>query len=347
MIRERTETPARPLASTQIVDTQNSDLTQATPAAAPHAAGKWSVADIPDQQGRVAVITGSNSGIGYATAQALAAQNAHVILAVRNLEKGHRAQASILDHAPHAHVEVRQLDLADLGSVATFARQLVADFPRLDLLINNAGVMSTPYTRTVDGYELQFATNHLGHFALTAHLLPALLATFQARIVTVSSMVHRGASLDFANLNGRMGYSRWRAYQYSKLANLHFAYALQQRLADAGHTVRSIACHPGYTATNLQVQGLMMDGGSVHKWIVEAMNRLFAQDATMGALPTLYAAVVPGLRGGEYVGPDGLLGMWGHPVVTRSSRQSYDHADAQRLWALSESLTGVEFPLAT
>lgn len=297
-----------------------------------------------DQSGRVAVITGSNSGIGYEAARALAASGAEVILAVRSPGRGAEAQAAIRARVPQAQIAVRPLDLADLSSVETFARDFAADYTRLDLLINNAGVMALPYRRSVDGFEMHFATNHLGHFALTGRLLPHLLETSGARVVTVSSMVHQGVALDFDNLNGHKGYSRWRAYQYSKLANLHFAYALHDRLVAQGAAISSVACHPGYTATNLQIQGLSGEGGAVRRWLVNGMNRLFAQDATMGALPTLFAAVADGVQGGEYVGPDGLLGVWGHPVITRSSRQSYDRDAAARLWAISESLTGIRFP---
>lgn len=324
----------------------------------------WTAAEIPDQAGRVAVITGSNSGIGFEAARALASKNAHVVLAVRNVQKGQSAQEAILGEYPQAQVDVAELDLARQQSVHEFAQQFSQQFAhrtaentastparqagagaRLDLLINNAGVMASPYVRTEDGFELQFATNHLGHFTLTALLLPYLAATENARVVTVSSTVHKGIRLDFDNLDASQGYGRWQAYRYSKLANLYFAYELQRRL-DAGEMgVRSVACHPGYTATQLQNGGMMMDGGPVHAWIIKTMNNLFAQEPEMGALPTLYAAVAPAIQGGEYIGPDRLFGTWGHPVEVKSSKASYDEAAARRLWAHSEALTGVTYEL--
>jgi NAD(P)-dependent dehydrogenase (short-subunit alcohol dehydrogenase family) len=304
----------------------------------------WNIADIPDQHGKLVVITGGNSGIGYEAAQALAAKGARVIMAVRDTEKGRQTLERIRRAAPRALVEVAALDLAHLASIRRFAEALLAQHPALPLLINNAGVMALPYRRTADGFELQFGTNHLGHFALTGLLLPAILAASGARVVTVSSGMHTRGAIDFDNLDGARGYQRWRAYSQSKLANLLFAYELQRRLAAAGADVISVGCHPGYAATNLQTAGPRMAGSAIGVAMMSIGN-LFAQSAAMGALPTLYAATAPGVNGCDYIGPTGLGGMRGHPNKVRSTARSYDAALARRLWAVSEELTGVGYDL--
>jgi NAD(P)-dependent dehydrogenase (short-subunit alcohol dehydrogenase family) len=304
---------------------------------------QWTAEDMPDQSGRVAIVTGGNSGIGYEAARALARKGAEVILAVRNTEKGEAAQQQIQAELPSASVELMTLDLSDLSNVQAFAQVFLRRHHSLDLLVNNAGVMATPCIQTKDGFELQFGTNHLGHFALTAHLLPTLLATPGARVVTVSSSVHRRGKINFDNLDGSDGYSRWGAYGQSKLANLLFAYELQRRLAGLDTELISVACHPGFTATNLQASGIMMDGGPVHERVIKTVNRLFAQESSMGALPTLYAATAPEMHGGEYVGPNGFMQIRGYPALERSSSRSYDEADARRLWEVSEALTDVAY----
>jgi NAD(P)-dependent dehydrogenase (short-subunit alcohol dehydrogenase family) len=233
------------------------------------------------------------------------------------------------------------LDLADLRSVRSFADTLRARYDTLALLINNAGVMALPYRRTVDGFEMQFGTNHLGHFALTGLLLPAILATPRARVVTVSSGAHTNGSIDFDNLDGSKGYTPWRAYAQSKLANLLFAYELQRRFAAAGATALSVGCHPGWAATNLQAAGPRMAGARLRVRLMTIANRVLAQSAAMGALPILYAATAEGVNGCDYIGPTSWGGMRGYPGKVRSSARSYDVALARRLWQVSEELTGV------
>ncbi|HET9125223.1 MAG TPA: oxidoreductase [Solirubrobacteraceae bacterium] len=288
-----------------------------------------SAADLPDQSGRTAVVTGASSGIGREAAAALAARGAHVVLAVRNLDRGRAAAAGM-----HGSTEVRELDLADLASVRAFA----AAWERpLDLLINNAGVMVPPLGRTADGFELQIGTNHLGHFALTNLLLPQIVD----RVVTVSSMAHRQGAIDFEDLNWEhRPYRRWRAYGQSKLANLLFTLELQRRLTEAGSAVRALAAHPGYASTNLQSHS----GSALGDLVMQLGNRLFAQSAEAGALPTLYAAVAD-VPGGSYAGPAGLGEQRGPATLVGRSRAAYDIAVARRLWTVSEELTGVRFPL--
>jgi NAD(P)-dependent dehydrogenase (short-subunit alcohol dehydrogenase family) len=305
----------------------------------------WDTSAIPDQRGRLAIITGATSGIGYEAAQALAGKGAQVILAVRSAERGAAAVARIRAAHPQAQVEVLPLDLADLASVRRFAEGFLGRRASLPLLINNAGVMALPYRRTVDGFELQLGTNHLGHFALTGLLLPAILAAPQARVVTVSSGAHTPGRIAFDNLDGARSYQRWVAYAQSKLANLLFAYELQRRFASAGAGAISLACHPGYANTELQAAGPRMDGSALGARLAQAMNRVFAQSAAMGALPTLYAATSPDAYGCDYIGP-GLGGWRGYPVKARSSARSYDEGAARRLWEASEWLTGVAYDFA-
>jgi NAD(P)-dependent dehydrogenase (short-subunit alcohol dehydrogenase family) len=290
----------------------------------------FSTADIPDLTGRTAIVTGASSGIGLETAKALTAHGARVILAVRDEAKGTKAADTL--PAPGT-TEVRLLDLASLGSVRAFAR----DWPGpIDLLINNAGVMIPPLSRTADGFELQFGTNHLGHFALTNLLLPNVTG----RVVTVSSGAHRSGRIDFDDLNWeRRRYRRWPAYGQSKLANLLFTAELQRRLTEAGSPVLSMAAHPGYAATNLQSHS----GSRLMDFAMGLGNRLLAQDAASGALPTLYAAVAD-LPGNTFVGPSGFGGMRGAPAPCARSKAASDTETAARLWQVSETLTGASFP---
>jgi NAD(P)-dependent dehydrogenase (short-subunit alcohol dehydrogenase family) len=303
----------------------------------------WTTNDIPDQHGKTIIVTGANSGIGFEAALALAAKGAQVILAVRSAEKGQTAVTAIRQVYPQATVEVMELDLSDLASVRRFAQAFLARFNQLPVLINNAGVMALPFRKTVDGFEMQFGTNHLGHFALTGLLLPAIITTPGARVVNVSSGVHVAGSINFENLNGEKGYERWSAYAQSKLANLLFTYELQRRFAAAGVHAISVGCHPGYAATNLQSAGAKMEGSSLGAQITEFMNQIFAQSAAMGALPTLYAATNPDVNGCDYIGPRDLFGWRGAPVKMRSSARSYDAATAARLWQVSEEFTGVRY----
>jgi NAD(P)-dependent dehydrogenase (short-subunit alcohol dehydrogenase family) len=291
---------------------------------------RWTAADLPSQEGRVFIITGANSGIGLPTARALGKAGAHVVLAVRDVAKGETAAASVPGDR-----EVRRLDLADLASVRAFAEAWQGD---IDVLINNAGVMRTPERRTVDGFELQVGTNHLGHFALTNLLLPQLTD----RVVTVSSNAHRGGSISLDDLNWqRRRYQRWGAYQQSKLANLLFTLELERRLTAANSPVRALAAHPGYAATNLQFRSER----GLEDRVMSLSNRLFAQSDEAGAWPTLFAASQD-LPGGGYVGPDGLAEQRGHPTLVGRTAAASDVEMAKRLWALSEELTGVQFPLA-
>ncbi len=297
----------------------------------------WDVQDIPDQSGRTAVVTGANSGLGLVTARELARAGASVVMACRNLEKGHGAVDELRAAVPDAQVQLEELDLASLASVRGFAERFNATHDDLDLLINNAGVMGTPRRRTADGFELQFGTNHLGHFALTTALLEKMEGTDDARVVTLSSTVHKMGRINFDNLNGDRHYFRWNAYGQSKLANLLFALELDRRLRADGSTVKSLAAHPGYAATNLQSAGPPL----FDRLVMVASNALIAQSDEMGALPTLYAATQPGLEGGTYVGPDSFREQRGHPTIVKPSGRARDPEAARRLWDVSERMTAV------
>ncbi|MDP9116145.1 MAG: oxidoreductase [Actinomycetota bacterium] len=288
---------------------------------------KWTAADITDQSGRTCVVTGANSGLGACTARALARAGASVVLACRNVTKGEAAATTM-----PGRVEVRQLDLADLASVRAFAEGV----DDVDVLVNNAGLMAVPQQRTEDGFEMQIGTNHLGHFALTGLLLPKI----SDRVVALSSGAHRMGRISIDDLNWRSRkYRAWGAYGQSKLANLMFAYELQRRLEAVGSRVRAVAAHPGYSATELQSHT-----ESVADVVMALGNRVLAQSAEMGALPTLYAATEPDLAGGSFVGPDGPGELRGHPRLVGSTKASKDRRVAAQLWTLSEELTGVSFP---
>ena len=302
----------------------------------------WDARRIPDQSGRTAVVTGSNSGLGLVTARELARHGARVVLACRNLEKGQAALADVAAAAaPGAPPELAELDLASLDSVRSFAGRFSDDHDGLDLLVNNAGVMAPPRRRTADGFELQFGTNHLGHFALTGLLLPTMEGRDDARVVTLSSNAHKFGKIAFDNLNGAPRYFRWRAYGQSKLANLLFALELDRRLRAAESTVRSLAAHPGYAATNLQTAAPPL----FDRLVMKVSNAVIAQSEDMGALPTLFAATQPGLDGGMYIGPDGPGEHRGYPKVVRPNRAARDEETARRLWEVSEELTGVPVAL--
>jgi NAD(P)-dependent dehydrogenase (short-subunit alcohol dehydrogenase family) len=316
-------------------------------------ADKWTADDIPRQDGRVAVITGANTGLGFDTARLLAEHGATVVLAVRNLDKGKEAAARIA--APE--VSVQQLDLTSLDSIRTAAAELRAAHPRIDLLVNNAGVMYTPKQATKDGFELQFGTNHLGHFALTGLLLDALLPVPGSRVVTLSSVGHRiRARIHFDDLQSERSYSRVEAYGQSKLANLMFTYELQRRLAAANAQTANartasaqtgtpaetiaVAAHPGVADTDL-----MRNVPAVFRVLTPVVMPLISQSAAMGALPTLRAATDPDVHGGEYYGPDGFRETRGAPKAVESSAASHDAETQRRLWEASEKLTGVTFPV--
>ncbi|MGY6018513.1 oxidoreductase [Streptomyces spinosirectus] len=300
----------------------------------------WTTEDIPDQSGRVAVVTGANSGLGYVTARELARRGARVVLACRSEVRGNAAGDALAGEVPGADVEFGRLDLGDLGSVREFAERFPYD--RLDVLVNNAGVMALPYGTTADGFETQIGVNHLGHFALTGRLLPLLLATPGARVVTVSSEMHAVANIDLDDLNSERRYRRWIAYGRSKSANLLFTHEFARRLAAHGADVVAAAAHPGYAATNLQGTAPRMEGRRLVGRMMELGNRVFAQSAEAGALPTLYAATAPGVRPDSFTGPSFL--MWrGAPAPSWRAPWTLNDAMGERLWGASERLTGVTY----
>lgn len=295
---------------------------------------EWTTANIPNLQGKTAIITGANSGIGFETARLLAKKSACIVIAVRSTEKGEAAAAKIRGEFAGADLDIMRLDLADLSSIADFAAQFRKKHSRLDLLINNAGVMIPPYTKTEDGFELQFGTNHLGHFALTGRLLDLILQTENARVVSVASLAHGQGNLNFDDLNWeKRPYQSWNAYGDSKLANLYFIYELQHRFAAHNVAAKAVAAHPGGTSTDL----------SRHSLLAGFFINMFGQSATNGALPTIRAATDITIKGGEYFGPGGLFEIWGDPVRVDSNELSKNQAIAERLWQVSEELTGVKF----
>ncbi|MEU7058621.1 oxidoreductase [Streptomyces sp. NPDC046197] len=303
-------------------------------------ASGWGASDIPDQSGRIAVVTGANSGLGYVTARALARRGARVVLGCRSEARGTAAVDRIVAEVPGARAECARLDLGDLASVREFAAAYPYD--RLDLLVDNAGVMAPPYGTTADGFETQFGVNHLGHFALTGLLLPVLLDTPSARVVTVSSIMHALAGLDLNDLNSERRYRKWIAYARSKTANLLFTHQLARRLAAAGADVVAAAAHPGYAATNLQTAGPRAEGRRGAERLMTITNRVFAQPAEAGALPILYAATAPGVRPDSFTGPS--LAMWrGAPAPSWRAPWTLNDTAAQRLWTASEELTGVSY----
>jgi NAD(P)-dependent dehydrogenase (short-subunit alcohol dehydrogenase family) len=303
----------------------------------------WTADDMPELSGQTIIVTGGNSGIGYEAALQFARRHAHVILACRNVEKANSAANQILASSPDAKAEVMELDLSSLESIRRFADAFHNSHRSLNALINNAGVMAIPYRRTDDGFEMQFGTNHLGHFALTGLLLDALLACEGARVVNVASGAHRMGRIRFDDLQSQHGYYKWLAYGQSKLANLLFTFELQRRADATGTKLLAVACHPGYAATNLQGAGPRMQGSSGMESFWKMMNSTFAQSSAMGALPTLYAATSPEVRGGDYIGPDGFAEMWGNPTTVKCSNAAKDAAVAARLWEISEQLTKVSY----
>ena len=300
---------------------------------------RWTVADIPDLTGKTAVITGANSGVGYETALELARHDAFTIIACRSASRGEAALHRIKKSAPSSKVELMILDLGDLASINAFAQLFSEAHDQLDILINNAGIMATPYRTTKDGFESQFGTNHLGHFALTAKLMPSILAAPSARIINVSSVGHRSGDIDFNPLLlDRSNYKRWRAYYRSKLANLLFTYEMHRRLERAQiDNMSSLAAHPGVARTNL-AQGMGFVGT-----LLKPIAFLFVQSAQMGALPILRAATDPTAQSGQYYGPDKPHERSGFPVIVSSSSASHDKEVAHHLWERSEELTGVKF----
>lgn len=289
---------------------------------------------MPDQTGRIVIVTGSSSGLGLETARVLSSKGAKVIIAVRNQSKGEKAMVKIKEQHANADLELMNLDLASLASVKKFAEEFKTKYTRLDLLINNAGVMIPPYTKTEDGFELQFGTNHIGHFMLTEKLFDLLNQTKGSRIVNVSSMAHNYGKLDFEDLNWeKRKYKPINSYGDSKIANLYFTYELARRVDDANYDIKVAAAHPGWTATDLQR----------HSGIVDFLNNFFAQSIPMGTLPTLYAATADDVEQGGYYGPSGFREMRGYPQKVSSNALSNDREIAQKLWEVSEKLTSTNF----
>jgi NAD(P)-dependent dehydrogenase (short-subunit alcohol dehydrogenase family) len=303
----------------------------------------WTTENIPDLTGRIILVTGGNSGLGYESVKAFAGRGAEVVLASRSIEKGEEAKNDIKKTFPEGKIQVMELDLSDLASVSSFATTFKQNFSRLDVLLNNAGIMMTPYFTTKDGFEGQTGTNHLGHFALTGLLMDLLLKNKGARVVNVSSGAHKRGTMDFTNLlfeNGR-DYSPMKAYGRSKLANLLFTYELQRKLEAANVDLISVAAHPGVATTNL---ARYVEGKFLFK-ILSPLFKLMAQDQAMGALPQIRASVDPEVLGGTYFGPDGKNEYKGYPVVVPSNKASHNLQDAAKLWEESEKLTGISFNL--
>jgi NAD(P)-dependent dehydrogenase (short-subunit alcohol dehydrogenase family) len=301
---------------------------------------KWTADQIPDQSGRTFIVTGANSGLGFETARELARHGGRVIVAARNGAKGLDAVARIKAEQPRAAVEFRALDLADLESVRAFAASIVSGGSAVDVLINNAGVMFPPRRLTPQGFESQFATNHLGHFALSGLLYDTIRRGRDARVVTVTSNLHKGGSIHFADLSGEKSYSPQAFYQQSKFANVLFGLELDRRLRAAGAPVKSVLAHPGYAATNLQSSS----PSGLQRALMQIGNRLIAQSAAMGALNELYAAVAPSAESGKVYGPDGFREIRGYPVEVEPDSSAENEETARRLWDLSEKLTGVTWP---
>lgn len=301
---------------------------------------RWTPEQVPDLSGKVAVVTGANRGIGLETARELARKGARTVLACRSADRGEGAIGELRAEIPGAEVDLMMLDLGSLESIERFARDFRRGHSRLDVLVNNAGIMAVPYSQTEDGFESQMGTNHLGHFALTGRLLDLLLTTAGARVVTVSSVGHRGGRMDFDNLLFHSGgYAPFRAYWRSKLANLLFSYELHRRLRSAGVEVSSLAAHPGISSTDI---GAHL-GPRWYSRIQQPLLSGFMQSAAMGALPSLRAAVDPQAEGGGFYGPSGIGGLRGHPVVVSSNAASHNRDHARRLWRISEELTAVPY----
>jgi len=301
---------------------------------------------MPEMDDRIVVVTGANSGLGYEATRVFAEKGADVVMACRDTDRGQAAAERISRTVPGAALEVLKLDLADLDSVREFATTFEDDYDDLHVLCNNAGVMAIPRRETADGFETQFGVNHLGHFALTGLLYETLVETEgETRVVTQSSGAHESGEIDFEDLQGEGSYDKWGAYSQSKLANVLFAYELQHRLLEAGHGVTSVAVHPGYADTDLQRRGPEQEGSRLKLLAMRVANAVFGQSADRGAWPTVFAATHPGIHGGEYVGPGGIMNMRGGPEIQESSDRSLDGDLAHRLWERSQEWTGVEFGL--
>lgn len=302
---------------------------------------KWTTARMPSLQGKVSIVTGANSGIGWVTARELARKGAHVVLACRDEKRGTEAVSALRQAVADASVSLELVDMANLASIRAFVERL--DLPTIDLLVNNAGVMAIPRRTTADGFEMQLGTNHLGHFALTGLLLPKLMRSPDARVVTVSSNAHWFGRMHMDDLMGERSYGAWSAYNQSKLANLLFVAELQRRADHKQMRLRSVACHPGYASTNLVAVGPRMKGAGFVERVMVGFTRIFGQTAEMGALPSLYAATAEDVRGNDYIGPGSFFGTRGYPKQVSRSARARDRAMAERLWERSVELTGVEW----
>jgi len=306
---------------------------------------KWTASDIPDLTGKIALVTGANSGLGYYTCLELARKGAHVVLAARNKEKGNAALERIRAEIPAADLQFMKLDLANIEIVKYFADAFIEEYEKLDIMINNAGVMAIPLRRTVQGFEMQFGTNHLGHFALTALMSDFIEKTPGSRIVNVSSLMHKFGKINFDDLNWEKSYSKWTAYSQSKLANLLFTLELDRRLKSVGKQTKAMASHPGYASTNLQTRGGEMEGSKANVAVNNLMNKIIAQPAWKGALPSLYAATSPKAESGKFYGPSGLGAVRGYPVEEKVNPKFTDPETSKKLWEASEKLTGIKFNL--
>ena len=303
----------------------------------------WTTQQIPDLSEKIAIVTGANSGLGLQTAKVLASKGCKVILACRNETKANQAKETILKAHPNAHLQFIRLDLADLKSIQNFCESFTKEHNKLDLLINNAGIMNVLEGRTADGFERQFGTNHLGHFALTARLFPQLKAAAHARVVTTSSLMHHPGEIYFDNINLEGEYGGNKAYSQSKLANLLFALELHRRLEGANLNIISNATHPGWTSTNLQYLRANETKSTGRYWMTKVMNALAGMPVEKGALPNLFAATAPEAKGGEYYGPSGFMEIWGGPGPSKISQKAKDLEVAKQLWTLSEELVNLKF----
>ena len=304
---------------------------------------RWTSKDIPDLDGKKVIVTGANSGLGFEASKMFAEKNAHVVMACRSLEKGKKARKKIERKVGEVSLEVRKIDLASLESIKDFAQEYKANNDSLDVLCNNAGVMAIPRSETKDGFEKQFGINHLGHFALTGHLIDLLLDTEGSSVVTQSSGLHENGDIDFDDLMMEENYDKWDAYAQSKLANVLFGYELDRKLENK--EVKSVVCHPGYASTDLQYKGPREEGSKIRLGLMKLANTFVAQSARKGALSMMYASTSNDIEGGEYVGPTGLANMRGYPGVQESSDISYDRDVAKALWTRSEDMTGLRFDL--
>lgn len=308
-------------------------------------AEKWVNSNIKELTEKNILITGANSGLGLETSKFLSRKGANIIMACRNTEKGEKAKKQILEKYPEAKLEVRKLNLASLQSIKDFSKAFLKDYNELHVLCNNAGVMALPESRTEDNLEMQFGTNHIGHFALTALLFPLLKNTKNSRIVNISSELHKYGKMNFSDLQAEKKYSKWKAYNQSKLANMLFTYELQRKIEANNIAMLSLAAHPGYASTNLQTAGAIMSNARIKEKLSSFGNLLFAQSQEMGALPSILAIAGEEVSNGDFYGPGGFMNMRGFPKKVPSSKRSHNKDDAKRLWEISEKLSGIDFTI--